>query len=226
MPQPWDEATFRRAFCVRVRHSKAKHYGQVVTYSRRFAEIAQEPPGSFYRDRAQWLYDAFKARGLTRQSRVLVCGAGFGFLVHELRQLGADHVWGVDASPYVESRYALEAPCGSLVVFRDITKLTRTELRDALITFTGDWQFDGIVTETLLEGISVVAAKAVFNTLELALTSSDTRRIVHLVHCATAHSRARGLHDTTLGLHWRTLDEWAALRPGHTWIDWASGEVR
>lgn len=225
MPYPWNAETYARAFRVRVRDPRAPDYGQFVTYGPRFAEVVQQPPGSFYPDRARWVHDVLKRQGLETSARIMGFGVGFGFLIDALAKLGYVNAWGWDASPYVSDNLTKEKPDTARIQIRDLTGMNNPQFAQALTSFTGDWKFDAILTETLLEGYPDNTIKSLLDRAESALTSQDTKRIIHLVHCATPESLEQGVHDLTLGLRWQTLKAWAALRPSHTWIDWATGET-
>lgn len=225
MPYPFNATDYARAFRLRIRDPREVDYGQIVTYGRRWAQKVQRPDWSFYLDRSQWLTAVLAAQGLVASARGIVFGCGFGYLVDALHRRGFANVWGVDGSPYVEGRFDVEKDQQARVAFRDVAQMTRQEIAAALTQWTGDWHFDAIVTETLLEGYSDGVIATILDTLELALSSTNRKRLVHFVHAVKPEAVPYGVYRTDLGLRWQTLEAWAALRPTHTWIDWATGRV-
>jgi len=158
------------------------------------------------------------AGGFLNNTRVLCVGAAFGFLMEELLDFGITDVWGIEPSPYVwantsEMRPDVQPRIVNATVGVDSTSLVQGLLSAAGMTnpLRADW----IVDEDAISSMNNDAEiHAFLDGCEGLLQGNARSRIVHLVTPATQPGM---VGDSAL--LWKTLDEWSAYRPDHTWID-------
>jgi hypothetical protein len=153
--------------------------------------------------------DALKALGMQATQRIVILGCGPGaFLVEALKVRGLPNCWGVDSSPWVEGRKAVASE-GVVWVSADFTGNIANALRQA----TGDRGFDWIVTESVLESYNDNEIQVGLNSCEGLRMSPQVpmSQIVHLVF--TPPFDEPGLFNE------KTMAQWKAMRPEHTWMN-------
>lgn len=218
MPEEtWDEATFQGYYSVRDSRRGSPTQGQYFTYGREYATLAQTPESDgieFYDTRWSRIVSAF---GVQPADRVLVVGAGFGFLIEAAKDAGFANVWGIDNSPYVAANRGAETRGDVVLVEDDVRGGGR--IKAALRQATGDDVFDWVITEDVVACYSDADVVAFAPHLERLLAGSDPARVVHVTTVTRPESPPR-----PAGLTWHTLAEWAALVPAHSWMS-TSGEV-
>lgn len=207
MSLAWDDATFQSAYRLPVWVEGHPKYGQTITYGRDYAELFYMPhqPGlTYYEDRwtrltSQWDWDL--------NSRILVVGCGFGFLIEVAHDAGYTNIWGLDNSHYISSKRGVEARGDVLMVDDDIRGEGR--IKTALRTLTGDDTFGVIITEDVLTSYDIAEMPPIFAACEAGLaTGNPASNIIHMVSEGPINQPFTSL----------TLEEWQALAPTHSWI--------
>ena len=195
---PWDT---REAWLRFYRVTKAD--GTVVTYGDDRTWSPDNPENEVWR-RA----DALIARGITNPQRVVILGCGPGaFLVETLKLRGIVNVWGCDSSPWVESRKGIAAG-GVLWLPMDFTGNVANAFRD----LTGGRNFDWVITESTLESYPDNEITVGLNACEgLRSPQTPMSQIVHLVFVPP--------FDEPGVFNEKTMAEWKAMRPTHTWMN-------
>lgn len=227
--------------------------GERVHYGIDLARYAQRGigPYSYYLDRAARINSALMALGVARTARMMLVGSEYGYTIWALRNasrhpdMASDYpnVFGVDKSAYIEANY-VETDTNLVaqriddvgIVFADWLDNDTKSVQDDLDAVTGGHAFDVVingVTESFqLDGGGGVAELAAFNAhldaCETGLAGADLSRIVHLVDTflpdgKTIDDPEYATHKT-YGTTIRTLPNWAAVRPTHSWLHMATGE--
>lgn len=162
--------------------------------------------------------DRFVALGIQPSDRVLIAGCGYGFTIEVFHGRGFPSVWGIDSSAHIAANRGIEAVGSTLMVEDDIRGGGR--VRAALRSLTGDDVFDWVISESVLESYDDGAEMTqLLNAAESVLAGGDLSRIVHFVFVPPFAPEVAGL------LNEKTIDQWNAVRPSHTWIS-DRGEVR
>lgn len=207
MPRPGLNWTTREDWlrAYRIQHAD----GTVVTYGDDRSWSVDNPENDVHR-RA----DALIALGMLPTQRVIICGCGpGGFLIEALKQRGLVNVWGVDSSPWVEQRKGIAS--GDVVwLAADFTG----NIGNAMRQLTGDNDFHWIVTESVLESHYDNEITVGLNACEgLRNPQTPMSRIVHIVF--TPPFNEPGLFNE------KTMAQWKAMRPTHTWMNAEGYEV-
>lgn len=166
-----------------------------ITYGRRWWELGGRIR---YERRAKLLAE------MGVSGRVLVVGAGFGYLPEALKAEAPDVVWadGLDASPYVRAHADTESPAGCRPFFGDVTQPPPIEIDN----------YDWVIDEDCLPGYAPEDAPAFLDACEWRLRHGlPPERVVHIV------TTLRGKPGDS-ALTWLSADEWRAMRPSHTWL--------
>lgn len=148
-------------------------------------------------------------------SRILVLGAGFGFLPETFRQKGYANAWGVDNSVFIQGAITSEAHPSMLtpsvqVLNRDF-RVNDRQMGNALTNLTGASTFDYVITESVVESYTAAERTAVLDAAASYLaTGRPLGNIIHVVFPGWDASGDGG----SPGL---TLDQWVATRPAHSW---------
>lgn len=199
----WDKSGFENAYwkyfykirgCGASRAVNCKCNDTYISYSRNFFETNE-----MFRERAVKVVNHIS---LPAGSKVLVVGAALGYLMEELQKLGME-CYGIDNSQYIKSikhkeKVKFDIDDVSIISNTFMTEMTRE---------VGQTQFDCIITEDVLP--SHDSWTTIFNNCEAVLKPGlNKNRIVHIVEVSAAG-----------GLTSKTLQQWAALKPDHTWLD-------
>jgi hypothetical protein len=154
--------------------------------------------------------DAMIARGILAADRVVVLGCGPGaFLVEALKARGRPNCWGVDNSPFVNSRGQI-MPDGTILINADMT--SGQSFNQALRNATGQTNFRWIITESLWESYDDNDITVGLNVCEgLRQSQTPMTNIINLVYCPPFNQP--GLFNE------KTMTQWKAMRPTHTWMN-------
>jgi hypothetical protein len=186
-----------------------KDDGTVVTYGDDRSWSVDNPGNEIHR-RADALISL--GIGLAHRIVVLGCGPG-GFLIEAFKQRGRPNCWGVDSSPWVESRKSIAQG--------DVVWLNANftgNIGNAMRTLTGDNDFDWVITESVLESYIDSEITVGLNACEgLRFPQTPMSQIVHLVF--TPPFDEPGLFNE------KTMAQWKAMRPTHTWMNAEGYEV-
>lgn len=199
----WDRNGFENAYWkyfYRIRGCGASHArtckctDTYISYSRNFFET-----NDMFKERAVKLVNAIS---LPTGSKVLVVGCALGYLMDELVKLGME-CHGIDNSQYIKSIKHKEKVNQtiddvSIISHNFMTEMTRE---------VGVTQFDCVITEDVLP--SHDSWITIFNNCEAVLKPNlNKNRIVHIVEV-----------NAGAGFTSKTLAQWEALKPEHTWLD-------
>jgi hypothetical protein len=183
--------------------------GDVVTYGREFW-------GDFsvFNTRKDWL----TGYGLDNNAAVLVIGCGFGYLLEYLIDAGIDDVWGIDPGSF----------------YWDVTQDTewRSDVKPKIVN---DWVGSGTEKASLnAAGVGGAARFTFVVDEDAAPMHSDAELPVFIAGCEArlqGNARGRIIHLVTTGtvgdssVNWKSLADWKAVAPDHTWVDIGTGEV-
>ncbi len=180
---------------------------QYITYGREFYGDGI----SLFADRAI----AMLNRGITNSTSVLVVGCGFGFLMEKLVDAGIE-VHGIDPGSYLWATTSeIRADVLPLMVNDWIGSGTEKASLQAL-GITGQAKFNFIVDEDAAAMHDDAELPAFIEGLEDRLQGNQTARIVHLVTTGNSGDTA---------VNWKSLADWKAVAPSHTWVDANTGDT-
>jgi hypothetical protein len=228
----WTQETFERVY------RTPEGVGFTRNFYRRFAGEPATPDG----DHGKWWRALLSQRiepvfagKITGAQRLLVVGCGLGILVEELISLGLNNTWGIDSSPYCASRWTPELMPTSLIprlAQLDVRTATAQQIRN----LTGGTTFDWVITESVMEGYAPEEQAELYDACEALLQRQATPdRCVHIVYENTDLTRWpngqipqpdgpaipepwAGQPIVPPGCPPRTMAEWRASRPNHTFI--------
>lgn len=210
-----DLATWQLVYRTKNRDPASPEHGQSYTYGRKWARHLVSPHQGDADPLAKYLNRRANLPGVIDNSKGLVVGCGFGFLLEALIDAGIADVWGTDTSQFIHDNLAAEGRSDT------IPRIFQKDIRDAdaLQFFRdqtgGGGRFNWIVTEEMLSSYDDADLPGLLDACENLLGGGPggNARIVHIV-----------LPNANAPLNGKTLAEWAAIRPDHTWIS-TSGEV-
>lgn len=231
MAVDWTQAQFDALYHLEVRRPGQPKigvpahplHGQVVTYGRVWAQQAADPDSdalTLYEQRRDRLLAAF---AIVPADRILVAGAGFGFLVEVFKDAGFGNIWGLDKSAHISSNRATESRGDVVLIADDITGGGR--VRNALRSATGDDEFAWIISEDVLTDYDPAGAElqSILGAAETVLTVG--RPLTNIVHLVTAVDMSAGDSPLPSPLFSATLASWKARRPAHSWMDIRTGAL-
>lgn len=160
--------------------------------------------------------------GLDNNASILVVGCAYGFLMEQLIDAGITDVWGIDPSPHIwEPAQAGEwrADVKPRVVNDWVGSGTEKASLNAA-GVGGAARFTFIVDDDAASSHSDAELPVFIDGCEARLQGNARSRIVHIVTPA----RYPGYVGDS-ALNWKTIDEWKAVAPTHTWVDAVTGEV-
>jgi hypothetical protein len=184
-------------------------------------------PLNYWRFRTERLVTEF---GIAPASRVLVAGAAFGFLPESIiwwmmqngrtQAQAQAQVAGLDNSSFIQSGLNAEANpvMSSKVVNRDMRVSVATQSnpqRNALQNaWGGQSTGDFVIVESVDESYTdAERTNAFYTALESYLAAGrPLANVIHVVCAGWEPDPADG------GSPAKTLEEWAATRPGHSWL--------
>lgn len=193
--------------------------GTVVTYGedRSFSgdDIPGLPKDNAIEQKEVWIRaDALRsfmfANGGDLSDRIIILGAGMGFLNECLLLMDFENCWGVDNSPFLEERRSSVAPDAQILNIDLQSPLS--EIQAALIASTGDSTFKWIITESLMESLTdaeIVDACTVFESL--LSPEVPTTNMVHIVYTPPFNDGS--------SFNEKEMNEWKSIRPSNTWMN-------
>ena len=212
------QATWEDQYSVRIRDSSHPLFGQRVTYGRILAQRMTDPYTdelTEYNQRVSHLTTLFP---IQTADRILVGGCGFGYLIEAFKDAGYANCWGIDSSPWISTNKGTEARGDVLMVDADIRGggVVKTALRN----LTGDSEFTWIISEHVMEWHDDIELDGLLNAAEVALErGSPNSNIIHIV--LTLDTNDGQIVDFNL----KTLVDWNAIRPDHSWVNGVTWEV-
>ena len=185
--------------------------GSVVTLGDDRAWSIDNPQNEVHR-RA----DALIARGIQNLDRVIVLGCGPGnFLTEALKARNKSQVWGVDNSPFANSRGEV---LGAGVILINADLAAGQSFNQALRDATGSNSFRWIITESVWESYDDADIVVGLNVCEgLRQGGTPMANIIHLVYVPPFPANPGVFNE-------KTMAQWKAMRPTHTWMN-AEGYV-
>ena len=210
-------------------------------------------PFSFYLQRAHTIITKalFPLQVSRDDDHIVLVGCEHGYTLWALRN-AAQHpfligdfpnVYGVDKSAYIEANHIVTGtnPIAQQIedvdiLFGDWLNVSTADGQNTLDAAHGRHVYDIVingVTESFgLDGLDGVTELAAFNThldaCETGLAGTDLSRIVNLVDTVlepgtTIDDEKYSTHNAA-GSTIRTIEDWAAVRPAHSWLHMATGE--
>lgn len=160
--------------------------------------------------RANALKAFMLANGGALADRILIAGAGMGFLIETLKLVGFTNVFGLDSSPWCQSKKAT-VNNGVILINADFTG-SANSLRNAFNAATGGRDFRWIVTDAMLESyndndISIMLAQGP----ALLTNGVPVNHIIHIVFIPPFDEP--GLFNE------KTMAQWKAMAPNNTWMN-------
>lgn len=212
----WEtEQDFRDVYEILIGDPSHPKFGESITYSRLFAQRVMGPPDdhlNYYDMRVSRLSELFT---IEKSDRVLVVGCGFGFLIDAFHDAGFPNIWGIDSSPYIQANRATESRDSTGFVDSDIRG---PQVRAKLKALTGDWIFNWIITESVMECYQDEEIGSLLDAVEVVLDADNgLRNAVHLVVADNPE------FDSIFAQ--KTLQQWKDIRPSHSWVNIISWEI-
>jgi hypothetical protein len=185
-----------------------------ITYGREYYQRINFEP---FNTRKDWL----TGFGLDNNAQVLVVGCGFGYLLEYLLDAGIPDVWGIEGGSFfwdVANDAEWRVDVKPRVANDWIGSGTEQASLDALVGVPNNERFGWIIDEDAAPAHSDAELPAFIAGLEARLQGNAKGRIVHLVTPTQG-----GGQDSSQ--NWKTLAEWKAVAPDHTWVDRIEGTV-
>ncbi len=148
---------------------------------------------------------------------IVVVGAGFGWLIEFLIDAGVSSAVGIDPGPYMQANMATESRSDVTVIDATVGVDPINSIKSALRGAGFQRSYDVVIDEDAASSHSDAELQAFYDGCEGLLRGNQINRVVHLV---TPISPS-GPGDSSL--NWKTMAEWKATRPAHTWIDIRTG---
>ncbi len=177
--------------------------GRIETYARKYFHSME-----IFRLRATHIVNHLQ---LPQNSKILVVGCAFGFLMEQLQKIGMVP-YGLDNSNYIHQQVNMPKNPQKLVFpIHDIDATSNTFVQQVQSKM-GLSQFDCVITEDVLTSHDTFTS--ILNNCEAVLNPIKSKKhIVHLVDLTSGEMFTR-----------KTPEHWVAVQPNHTWTDIA-GEV-
>lgn len=214
--------------------------GGLITYGRRYYELYREPSNNNLSEHEyRWGLITGLPTPPTTSDRILVAGSAFGFLIEVAKADGFTFTGGIDSSPWVVGKPDIAQD--TVWLADDFTK--GPQIRNALRTLQRDLGLPGnrrnglwdwLITEAVVESYSDAELTAPLNqngvlaACEAAMDHTDYFKIVHLLMPipSAPEAQTRALNDAYWNrFNQKTLADWHALAPAHTWVNMMTGEV-
>lgn len=163
--------------------------------------------------------------GAVTNASVLFIGTAFGFeMEYAIDELGISDVWGIDSSPYVWANTDQMRPDVAPRIVNATIGVDSTNTIRGLLSAAGmgnPQRFDYIVDcDAISSQIDDPGINAFLDGCEGLLQGNQLRRIIHFV---TPLHPTKGPGDSSL--LWKTIQQWQAYRPSHTWVDQYTKQV-
>lgn len=160
---------------------------------------------------------AMLPQGTVQSADVIVVGCGFGWLVEQAIDNGVAAAVGIDSSPFIQANKATESR-GDVVILDATVGVTADNTIKSMLQAAGFKRTaDLVIDEDAASSHSDAELQAFFDGCESLVSGNRPARVVHLVTPVSE----RGGNDPII--NWKTMAEWKALRPAHTWIDIRTG---
>lgn len=153
--------------------------------------------------------------GLDNNATVLVVGSAFGYLIEALAGAGITDVWGIDDSPHIwdPAQDSDWAPGAKAVTANDRVESPTAKASLNAVGAGGAAKFRYVVDEDAVPSLTDAEVPAFIAGCEARLQGNVKGRIVHVVTTLGPN----GPGDSSQ--NWKTLAEWEAFAPDHTWVD-------
>lgn len=206
----------------RIRDPQHPLFGQRVGYGRVWAQRFKGPYDdnlTEFNDMRDGILGAFP---IQTTDRILIAGCGFGFLVEAFHDAGFTETFGLDSSDHIDSNRATETR-GDVIFIKDDMRGGGRVLA-AFRRETGDDIFDWIISQLVLESYEDAEMTDLLDAAEVVLNPSQpTTNIIHAVMCVLDPSRPDRSIDPLYNQ--KTLAEWKAIRPTHSFLCYPTWEV-
>lgn len=227
------ESTWEAAYRIRGGLPNEIGFGEILSYldGRKFAvQVANDgvPGLSFYR---RTLAKMGVVPNFSPAADALIVGCGFGWLVEALIDLGGNGVWGTDISTIIQSLLNdpgvdVRADVLPRILDIDVMDLDASNQFKTAGAGNNKGEFRWIVTELVMESFDPVNDAAGFNAFCDSLDQLKQKGQANVLHVVAQDlPSTTNNHDESLGMTWLTLDEWAAYRPDHLWLDIQTGQM-
>lgn len=206
MPVTYDENIWRALY--------RRNRGTVDGVEQGWITYSQETfaTSDMFPTRRDWL----TGYGLDNNATVLVVGCAYGFLIEQLVDAGISDVWGIDPSPWIwdaanDGEWRLD------VKARVANDWLGSGTEQASLQAVGaPPSFRFVVDEDAASSHSDAELPAFLAACEARLQGNVKGRIVHIVTPFPGGDSA---------INWKSMAEWKALAPDHTWVDARTGVV-
>jgi hypothetical protein len=161
--------------------------------------------------RANALKAFILANGGALANRILIAGAGLGFLIETMKLVGFTNTFGIDASPWCQQQKAT-VNSGVVLVNADFNSAVNS-LKNAFNAATGGRDFNWIISESVLESYENGEITAITNNIpQLLANGMPNSRIIHIVYTPPFNSVPGVFNE-------KTMAQWKAMAPTHTWMN-------
>ncbi len=160
--------------------------------------------------------DELIRNGITNNASVLVVGCGYGSLIDVLTDAGITDVYGLDPGSWIQDNLTSFQPDAAI---RDrigddwVGSGTEQATLNSL-GVTGQAKFTYVVDEDAAPAHTDIELPVFVSGLEDRLQGNARGRIIHIVSVLRTES---GPGDSSQ--NWKTLADWKAVAPSHTWVD-------
>ena len=185
---------------------------EMLTYGREFYFVNWD-----FGTRKDWM----TGYGLDNNASILVVGCGFGFLIEELIAVGITDVYGIEPGSFYWDA-AQDAEWDTAVKARVANDWIGSGTEVASLNalgVSGQARFNWVVDEDAATMHSDAELPAFIAGCEDRLQGNARGRIVHLVTTVGPYGPGNQ------AVNWKSLAEWKAVEPAHTWVDIRTGEV-
>ena len=200
--------------------------GQRIGYGRKWAQRVEGPLNddlTRFAVRVSRLATASDALfPMIATDRILIGGCGFGFLIDAFHDAGFPDVWGIDNSGHIATNRPTESRGSTLFVQDEFSGIGR--VRNQLRTLTGDDIFNWVISESMLESYEDAEMGSLASSAETLLDPAEgLENIINLVYAVIDPANPGRSLDPVFNQ--KTIQEWKALRPDHSWVNLLNWEV-
>lgn len=216
------EADWLNVYEIRIRDHTHPQDGQTFGYGRVWAGRCENPLDdnlTRFDERVANLTQLFPIQAA---DRILIQGCGLGFLIESFKAAGFSECFGLDNSDHVSFLRPTQASADTVLVERSIDG--GQPMRSQLQIATGGQTFAWVITESVMESYEDAELSALIDETETVLAGGlDESQIIHMVMPVQDPANP----DRSIGpiFNQKTLAEWKAIRPGHSWVDYVRWEV-
>jgi len=219
----WDtEQDWLDAYEIRIRDHTHPLNGQKIGYGRTWAQRVEGPLDdnlTRFDTRVVKLTTLF---AIGAADRILIGGCGFGFLIDAFHDAGFPNTWGIDNSGHIATNRPTESRGSTLFVQDDFSGIGR--VRNQLRTLTGDDIFNWVISEGLVESYEDSELAFFRDTAETLLDPAESKlNIINLVYAVIDPTSPERSLDSVYNQ--KTIAEWKALEPLHSWVNLLNWEV-